>query len=132
MVRLLIVLLIILIGCVAEMEYFPVLEVKQTKSAKEPMVVINDVRNTLLRVDSCDAGWIEPVSVAYDDTVILCEMAEEMDTVFLYGSIEMNGVPLYEGVMKAPYGVVKAMELRDSAGHRIIYPIVFDVMVNEW
>lgn len=130
--RLLILLLCILTCCVAEMGYVPDEDTSKAKSVMEPVVVVNDAKNISLSVDSCNAADMLPSVVEYGDTLVLEGKDMKPDTVFLYGGMASGNIMLYKGRMMASGNPVKATELCDSLGRKILHPIRFDVDVNGW
>lgn len=130
--RLLIILLCILTCCVADRSFMPEEGTVQTKSATKPVVIVNDADGISLFIDSCNASDMVPAVMGYGDTLVLEGCVMEPDTVLLYGVMAYGEMTVYKGRMVSPANPVRAMELCDSLGKRLLYPIRFDVEVGGW
>ena len=124
----LLILLLTLSACtdnIADQEF-------KAKSANEAIAIINDAKNTSWYIGSSNIADIEPMTIGYNDTVVL-DNVEKADTIVFNGGISSNGFWLYEGLMYAPFGrVIKALDLCDSTWNKILHPICFDAEVNDW
>ena len=127
MSKILILSLLILSACTIECEP----QVK-TKSANEAISIVNDAKNTSWYIGSSNVADIEPMTIGYNDTIVIDDV-EKADTIVFNGGVQSNGLWLFEGAMYVPFSrVVSLSACRDSLGNRLIYPIGFDVNVNDW
>ena len=124
----LLILLLILSACtdnIAEQEV-------NAKSASEAIAIVNNAKNTSWYIGSSNAAAIEPMTIDYNDTIVL-DNVEKADTIIFNGGIQSNGLWLFEGAMYAPYdNTIKLLNMVDSIGNRIIYPIEFDINIKNW
>lgn len=127
MCRLLILLLIILSACTIECEP----QVK-SKSANEAITIVNDAKNTSWYIGSSNVADIEPMTIGYNDTIILDDV-EKTDTIVFNGGIQSNGIELFNGSMYVPFSnTITLSNCRDSANNKLIHPIGFDVNIKDW
>lgn len=104
----------------------------KAKSASEAITIVNDAKNTSWYIGSSNVADIEPTAIGYNDTIVL-DNVEKADTIVFNGGIQSNGLWLFEGAMYAPYNnTINLLDMIDSVGNRIIYPIEFDVNINNW
>ena len=124
----LLILLLTLSACtdnIAEQEL-------KVKSASEAIAIVNDVKNTSWSISDSNVAVIEPMTIGYNDTIVLDDV-KKVDTIIFNGGISFNGFWLYEGLMYAPFGsLIKAIDLCDSTWNKILHPICFDAEVNDW
>ena len=130
--RLLVILSCILSCCVSDMDYMPEEETARTKSVTEPVVIVNDASGISLFIDSCNAADMAVSVVEYGDTLVLEGKVMKPDTILLYGGMAYGDMMAYKGMMMASESPVRVMELCDSLGRRLLYPIRFDVEVGGW
>lgn len=104
----------------------------KAKSASEAITIVNDAKNTSWYIGSSNVADIEPTAIGYNDTIVL-DNVEKADTIVFNGGIQSNGLWLFEGAMYAPYNnTINLLDMIDSVGNRIIYPIEFDININNW
>lgn len=122
------ILLFILSACndnIIEQEF-------KSKSASEVITIVNDAKNTFWYIDSSNIADFEPMTIGYNDIIVLDNL-EKVDTIIFNGGIQSNSLWLFKGVMYAPFNnTIKLLDVFDSIGNKIIYPIGFDVNVNDW
>lgn len=114
------------------MDYIPEEETARTKSVTEPVVIVNDAGGISLFIDSCNAADMAASVVEYGDTLVLEGKVVKPDTILLYGGMAYGDMMAYKGMMIASGSPVRVMELCDSLGRRLLYPIRFDVEVGGW
>lgn len=114
------------------MDYMPEEETARTKSVTGPVVIVNDASGISLFIDSCNAADMVPCVLEYGDTLVLEGKFIKPDTVLLYGGMAYGDMMAYKGMMIASGSPVRVMELCDSLGRRLLYPIRFDVEVGGW
>lgn len=124
----LLILLLALSACsdnIADQEF-------KAKSANEPIIIVNDAKNTSWYIGDSNVADIEPMTIGYNDTIVLDDV-EKADTIVFNGGIQSNGLWLFKGAMYAPFSnTIKLLDMFDSVGNRLIYPIEFDVNINNW
>lgn len=124
----LLILLLTLSACtdnIADQEF-------KAKSASEAITIVNDAKNTSWHIGSSNVADIEPMTIGYNDTIVLDDV-EKADTIVFNGGIQSNGLWLFKGAMYAPFSnTIKLLDMFDSVGNRLIYPIEFDVNINNW
>ena len=123
--KFLILPLIILSACT--MEYEP-----QVKSAGEAITIVNDAKNTSWYIGDSNIADIEPMTISYNDTIVL-DNIDKVDTIVFNGGIQSNNIELFNGNMYVPFSnTIILSNCRDSANNKILYPIDFDVDVKDW
>lgn len=124
----LLILLLTLSACsdnIADQEF-------KARTASEAIAIVNDAKNTSWYIGSSNVADIEPMTIGYNDTVVL-DNVEKADTIVFNGGIQSNGLWLFEGAMYAPYrNIVGLLNFTDSIGNRLIYPIDFDANIKDW
>ena len=104
----------------------------RAKSASKAITIVNDAKNTSWYIGSSNVADIKSITIGYNDTIILDDV-EKADTIVFNGGIQNNGLWLFEGAMYAPYdNIINLLDVFDSVGNKIIYPIEFDVNINNW
>lgn len=124
----LLILLLTLSACtdnIAEQEL-------KAKSASEAITIVNDAKNTSWYIDSSNVADIEPMTIRYNDTIILDDV-EKTDTIVFNGGIQSNGIELFNGSMYVPFSnTIILSNCRDSANNKILYPMDFNVEIKDW
>lgn len=124
----LLILLLTLSACtdnIADQEF-------KAKSANEAIAIINDAKNTSWYIGSSNVADIEPMTIGYNDTIVL-DNVEKVDTIVFNGGVQSNGIELFNGNMYTPFGnTITLSNCRDSANNKLIHPIGFDVNIKDW
>ena len=124
----LLILLLMLSACtdnIAEQEF-------KAKSANEAISIVNDAKNTSWYIGSSNVADIEPITIGYNDTIVLDDV-EKVDTIVFNGGIQSNGIELFNGNMYTPFNnTITLSNCRDSANNELIHPIGFDVNIKDW
>lgn len=127
MSKILILLLLILSACTIECE--PQVKVK---SADEAIAIVNDAKNTSWYIGSSNVADIEPMTIGYNDTIVLDDV-DKVDTIVFNGGIQSNGIELFNGNMYTPFNnTITLSNCRDSANNELIHPISFDANIKDW
>lgn len=124
----LLILLFTLSACtdnIAEEEF-------KAKSASEAIAIVNDAKNTSWYIGSSNVADIEPMTIDYNDTIVL-DNVDKVDTIVFNGGIQSNNIELFNGSMYVPFSnTIILSNCRDSANNKILYPMDFDVDVKDW
>lgn len=124
----LLILLLTLSACtdnIADQEF-------KAKSASEAITIVNDAKNTSWYISDSNVADIEPITIGYNDTIVL-DGIEKVDTIAFNGGIQNNGLWLFEGTMYAPFNnTITLSNCRDSANNELIHPISFDANIKDW
>ena len=124
----LLILLLTLSACtdnIAEQEL-------KVKSANEAISIVNDAKNTSWYIGDSNIADIEPMTISYNDTIVL-DNIDKVDTIVFNGSIQSNNIELFNGNMYVPFSnTIILSNCRDSANNKILYPMDFNVEIKEW